>query len=264
MTEERNTETRHVIEPGPCPPQGCPPPNEIVCIKTKKVYQECKQSEVFELKVYEWNPRTGSCNFSQELTPPEGATSVVSCRLAPMFRAFETCHENNLMPNGGVRHEGCNDYVNGGSCCEVRRGRIRFNLNEDIDIPVSLTFDTGQTVRGCVRIEAPFTKTVGMSRAGTHPMFECEVDLWVTRCLLCFIEENTGPPEVHCCINVVIAFKLYAEVQLLIPAYGFCTPPDCEEVLGECPPALDEWPPYPSQDVDDNGTVTIGGCVGCK
>ncbi|WP_366924158.1 hypothetical protein MFMK1_001111 [Metallumcola ferriviriculae] len=251
MTDEKLRQNRQVIEPGECPPQGCPPPNEIVCLKTKKVYQECKQTEVFELRVFEWDPSTGSCDFSQELIPPAGATDIVSCRLQPQFRKFESCRVWRSKEWNG--------------CCEIGNGRIRFNLNEDIIIPLSLTFDTGQTVRGCVRIEAPFTKTVGMSRAGTHPMFQCEVDLWVTRCLLCFIEEeNAGPAGVNCCINVILAFKLWAEVQLLVPAYGFCTPPDCEEVLGECPPGVDEWPPYPSQDVDEDGVTFTSDCKGCK
>ncbi|MBE3590078.1 MAG: hypothetical protein IMW98_04545 [Firmicutes bacterium] len=33
------------VVPGPCPPEGCPPPTEIVCIETMKVYDFCFQTD---------------------------------------------------------------------------------------------------------------------------------------------------------------------------------------------------------------------------
>ncbi len=234
MSDERR---RHVVEPGPCPPQGCPPPTEIVCIKTKKVYQECKQADVFELPVNRINPQ-GVCT-GDRLNPPSGATAIVDCQVEPLFMSFEDC-DNDCSPNVDTQE----------SCCEVRDGRVRFSLGQPVVVRVTLTFDNGQTRTGCVEIPE-FTKTVGLSRAGTHPMFRCEVDMWVNQCLLCFIEEQQGPDEIRCCINVILAFKLFAEVQLLVPAYGFCQPPECEEVLGQCPPAVNGGLPYPPQFDDD-------------
>ncbi|MBE3590115.1 MAG: hypothetical protein IMW98_04735 [Firmicutes bacterium] len=36
---------RDPVVPGPCPPEGCPPATEIVCIETRKVYDFCFQTE---------------------------------------------------------------------------------------------------------------------------------------------------------------------------------------------------------------------------
>jgi len=242
MSDERY---REVVEPGPCPPQGCPPPTEIVCIKTKKVYQECKQADVFELPVNMLNPQ-GVCTGNR-LTPPAGATAIVDCQLEPLFMSFEDCDGKKNKVDSADATSNTHKVK---SCCEVQDGRIRFNLNRPIVVRVTLTFDNGQTRTGCVEIPE-FSKTVGIPRAGTHPMFRCQVDLWVDRCLLCFIEELPGPDEIRCCINVILAFKLFAEVQLLVPAYGFCQPPECEEVLGQCPPAVDGGLPFPPQFDDD-------------
>ncbi|WP_366924171.1 hypothetical protein MFMK1_001124 [Metallumcola ferriviriculae] len=259
----KETEVRHEhqIKPGPCHHHGCPPPNEIVCIKTKKVYQECKQTEVFELKVYEWDKFNRSCDFSSPMVVPEGAAEIINCSIVPKFFSFDKCDkaakpDKNSLPCNEPCDTPCYPPPQNESCCEVGKGRIKFTLWNDIDIPVFLEFDNGSTRRGCVRIKAPVSKTVTMPRAGTHPMFQCEVDLWITRCLLCFIEESNAADysnslEIHCCINVIMAFKLFAEVQLLIPAYGFCVPPECKEINGKCPPGEEEWPPYPPQEVDN-------------
>ncbi|MBE3590116.1 MAG: hypothetical protein IMW98_04740 [Firmicutes bacterium] len=40
----RNNLNSQVI-PGPCPPEGCPEPTEIVCIETVKVYDFCFQTD---------------------------------------------------------------------------------------------------------------------------------------------------------------------------------------------------------------------------
>lgn len=51
---DRNDGNNLVIEPGPCPvdPETglseCPPPNEIVCIKTEKVYESCRRVQTNE------------------------------------------------------------------------------------------------------------------------------------------------------------------------------------------------------------------------
>lgn len=34
--------------PGPCPPEGCPPPTEVDCIEVSKVYDYCFQQDLLE------------------------------------------------------------------------------------------------------------------------------------------------------------------------------------------------------------------------
>ncbi|UMZ72745.1 hypothetical protein [Natranaerofaba carboxydovora] len=89
-----------------------------------------------------------------------------------------------------------------------------------------------------------FEKTVTLSRAyesGLKP--QCEVFL---ECLDAFIiDEDT----IILCVGKLFLIKLFAHVQLLIPAYGFAPqPPECKEkVLDECPEYDPPWPPYPEQ-----------------
>lgn len=74
----------------------------------------------------------------------------------------------------------------------------------------------------------------------------------VPKCLNCFIsdtdsEENTI--KVTCCVGIMILLKVFSEVQLLIPTYGYPQKPDkCVQIVNECPDDFEpEWPPYPKQ-----------------
>lgn len=91
--------------------------------------------------------------------------------------------------------------------------------------------------------------TVFMDRAREEELFaQCEVFL---ECVECF---PSNFQEVTCCIGKQILFKLVALVQLLVPSYGFCPEPDsCPQVESECPEYNPPWPPYPPQDINNNG-----------
>jgi hypothetical protein len=87
--------------------------------------------------------------------------------------------------------------------------------------------------------------TVILGRAGERGLQpQCEVFL---ECLDCFLIDTT---IVRCCIGKLVLFKLFAHVQLLIPAYGFCPEPEECVVAEECPPFVPVWPPYPPQIID--------------
>jgi len=253
------------ISPGPCSPRGCPPPTEIVCIKTKKVYQECKQVEPIEkVKVYGLNIPLGA----EEVECIKVAPGVISCEEA------KNCPPQSPLPRSEEEADRLKKKKL--SACECETGEGTVTLGEIKDFPVKITvefFDrNGMSLgvqTGWAKICVP-EKTVLLSRAG-EPQLKCEVDIFLS-CLMCIIEEfepNTVTPAserilsprfVSCCINKVIVFKLLAEVQLLVPSYGFCPePPECEEEeMGECPEAEEVWPPYP----DDKGGK--GGCRSCK
>lgn len=258
------------VRPGPCSPKGCPPPKEIVCIKTKKVYQECKQVEPIErVRVY-------------DLYVPPGACAVECIRVSPGVISCEDvsgCPGKEPQPPAPPAPEMVVEEERGvkkkpRKCgCEVGEGTV--TLGEILNFPVQITvefFDRNGLSMGCQtgwgKINIP-EKTVLLSRAG-EPQLRCEVDAFLS-CLMCYIEElepnglsNTtnerqGPPRwVICCINKILVFKLLAVVQLMIPSYGFCPePPDCEQEVEGCPDPLEEWPPYPN---NEGG----GGCRGCR
>jgi len=154
-------------------------------------------------------------------------------------------------------------------CVSVQvRNESCVNVSNDI---VRVTFEVQVTSRlntGEIRSSEfiPIVKTLRVDRAGeTGLSLQCHV---FPSCLFCFISERdpeTGAVEqVTCCVGILVLIKVEAEVQLLIPTYGYpAPPPECGEFLGECPTDFTpEWPPYPEQR-PFGGTGTLG-CKGCK
>ena len=112
-------------------------------------------------------------------------------------------------------------------------------------------------------------KVFRLNRAGEPGLTpQCHI---YPECLQCFISDVDSDEEeefvtVTCCIGILILIKLEAEVQLLVPTYGYAPePPECPEVLGECPATYNpEWPPYPPQNRPPFNPGNPGGCKGCK
>ncbi|MDI3270354.1 MAG: hypothetical protein QJR00_06585 [Bacillota bacterium] len=68
---------QQTVTPGPCPDTGCPPPTEIVCIETLKVYDFCMQTDTRDNLAYSIPTTCG--------TIPAGSTATcqvgdVSCQ----------------------------------------------------------------------------------------------------------------------------------------------------------------------------------------
>jgi len=144
--------------------------------------------------------------------------------------------------------------------------RVSFQLEVCSRVPL----DQGGFVTRCRTITV--TKNFRVARAG-EPELNVQCHVFPT-CLFCFISERepvskqnsqTGVAAVTCCVGILILVKLDAEVQLLIPTYGYpAPPPECGEFLGECPTDFTPvWPPYPEQ-LPFGGVGIQKGCKGCK
>ena len=222
-----------MVRPGKCRVVSgvpqCPPPTEIDCIKVKKVLQECKQADVEKVI------------FTLEEPISRDTIDRIDC-LSAAISTPVTC---NIPMAGRVSAE--------------------FDLN--VKSRIVLVDGSFQTLEKTVHV----FKNIRLSRAG-EKMLQCEVEVPLVACLECFVSqvnEQGEAIEITCCIGKLFLFKLVAEVQLMVPTYGYCAePPECQEALGECPEFEPPWPPYPPQKdffpkvAEDDSDEDIGGC-GC-
>ncbi len=202
------------IKPGRYDPvYGCPPPTEIVCIVAKKVYDECKNTQIKEdeFVVYSY------------LSNP-----VVDVQ----FKSVE--------------------LLDGPVCDDSRPGRVRVTFKYGIKIKVCFENNT-EIIR---TQEVTVVKSFHVPRAGEQGL-EISCDIPFIEGLECVVKAksqagNQNKTIIVCCIGILLIIRLFAEVQLMVPAYGFCPePPDCEEVQsggGECPEFHFKWPPFPPWD----------------
>ena len=135
-------------------------------------------------------------------------------------------------------------------CYVVAAGRVKVQFTYKIKARLIYEDQSSQEITHVVEVD----KTVFLARAGEEGLdVKCDIFL---ECLECFVDEVVDPvnnnlvqSNIICCIGKLILVKLFAHVQLLIPAYGFCPePPECEQVLAICPDFDPQWPPYPPQE----------------
>ena len=197
------------VVPGPCPPLGCPPPTEIVCIETNKVYDFCFQSDTIENACF---PIPAAC------TPPVPPTTVIECAVTGVTsRIVSRVALPPPAPTGFAR--------------------------VTIEITVNLSFtlrNADGTVRCTFTAAFPFLKTVALcAPTGT----DIVVEIGAARCGPCFILNGT---QVCCEIDLCILIQAVALVKLLVFAYGFCAPAECVE-LPKLPLICPPRPLFPPQ-----------------
>ena len=129
------------------------------------------------------------------------------------------------------------------SCKVIREGLVKVRAT----LEVSCKLDGIEESE-----EFTIEKILRLNRAGEQGLeVQCQI---IPKCLSCYVSGEEEDEEefitlVTACVGILILVKLVAEVQLLIPAYGFCPQPsECEQVLGLCPDFDPPWPPYPTQD----------------
>lgn len=220
-----NLQRQNGVQPGPCPidPETglpiCPPPTEIDIIKVKKVFAECMHTQVETI-------------IDDDFTSPNTTQAqTAECVAVTVSNVNHTIVSGNFV-------------------------QVTFNLTVTSRVPLdnSSGFETHSETK-------TITKTLEVDRAGEEGL-DVQVEIF-PECLFCFISgRNPGTQAVTavtCCVGILILLKVQAEVQLLVPTYGYPgQPPECGTVLGECPDSFTPtWPPYPEQ------TWGAGGDQGC-
>ncbi|PKM83844.1 MAG: hypothetical protein CVU88_00920 [Firmicutes bacterium HGW-Firmicutes-13] len=200
--------------------------------------------------------RSGPCDPYEGCPPP---TEIVCIKVDKVYEECKLVQVNTVDTDLSGLVEGCITDV---QC-------IRAELVVDEDHPRECVILPCQRVRASFfyRFKFKWTDDLGehvftsdpikvekigrMNRAGETGLdLQCEI---FVDCIDCFLINKT---TVRCCIGKLVVFKLFAHVQLLIPAYGFCPePPNCRVTPPEDCPGPAEWletivwPPfYPEQD----------------
>jgi len=124
--------------------------------------------------------------------------------------------------------------------CQKLDGNV-VKVTAELEVTTIVNETTGT---GTMQIEKLFI----MERAGEPELSpQCHI---YPECLLCFVsDEGENFVTVTCCVGVLLLLKLEADVQLMIPSYGYPPEPaECDEAVGQCPAEYQPtWPPYPSQ-----------------
>ncbi len=181
--------------PGPCPTTGCPPTREVVCVEVVKVYDSCFQCECIEgLTVV---PAVGQ---PAPLTVLSTTARVLT---------FDCVFGDPIIIPG-------------------LPGRRRVTFNWTVEVTVRYTAVDGSTQT--IVTTFSFTKDVPLYVApGFEALMFCRFFAQFD-----FLRVRIVGTSIVFDFGMSLLFKTAADVQLLIPAYGFCVPPRCREIPTAC------------------------------
>ncbi len=174
--------------------QGALGVRERVCVQVKKVYDACLQQLVLE------DERVVICPTGGPFTRP---LSFVKCR--------------SIKSKGVIKNLKIN---------KIRDRRHFARVRGNVEVPIIVEFVDANGVKGTGTAVITVRKDVVLfvPRDSIIP-FEVEAMVGATCADGTFL--NDFRFRLDLCITVIM--KVIAEVELLIPAYGFCFIPPCEE-----------------------------------
>ncbi|MGI5839497.1 MAG: hypothetical protein ACOX8W_07520 [bacterium] len=181
---------------GPCPPKPKPKPEtETVCIEVVKVYDSCFQCECIE---------------DLTVTPEDGQPAPVSVLSANAVVCSFDCVFGEDLNIPGL----------------PGRRRITFTWVVEVTIEYLATDGSTQTVVATFT----FTKDVPLYVApGFESLMFCK---FFANFEILRIRIVNG--SIVFDLGMSLLFKTAADVQLLVPAFGFCVPPRCREIPTAC------------------------------
>lgn len=205
-----------------------------------------------DIKQENGNIQPGPCpivNGVQQCPPP------TQIDIIKVTKVFEECMhaqveqveiEIEIEPESGLTAECGGVTITSSECSVINGNIIRYNAELEVTTNVN-----GETGTGTIEIERYFQ----MARAGDPALTpQCQI---FPECLMSYIsDEGETSVTVTCCVGVLILLRLEAEVQLMVPSYGYPPEPgECELIDEKCPAQYDPvWPPYPQLNGNNNSS----------
>ena len=219
--------------------------NEKVCIQVQRVYDSCLQQEQLDsrdITITSYAQVVGNCAGGDTTVPPTAPVPPIQ---------FESCRSSAAdIDVSNLTVERLVDRP----CFARVRGYI--------DIPIDILFTDSRCVeyigKGTVRV----TKDVLLSVPDDSIV---PYSLEGLASAICVSGSYLGDNVFRMTICVSIILKVLARVEILIPSYGFCSIPPCEEFADNVCDEFFSLPLFPPLNLCEAGEVSpdTGNGNGC-
>lgn len=228
-----------------CNQENCPGPikgdlkglREKVCVQVKKVYDSCMQQEQLEkvcVTVTDMTP-VCDCDCAQPFTPPI---------------CFESCRSSGYV--GTIRN-----LIIDRICDRPGFARVRCA----VDIPIDVLFTDGNCREGIGHGSVTVNKDVMLCIPDDSIVPFTMESLVSAICVSGrYCSNNTF--ELTICVTVIL--KVIAEVEMLIPSFGFCSVPPCEEFAENVCDEFFSLPIFPQNPCADPANRPACACSTCN
>lgn len=218
---------------------------EKICVQVKRVYDSCLQQEqlddvVVTIVSYAQVANTCGCNccgggIEAETVPPTSAP------VPPI--TFESCRSTTT--------EGCiNNLTIERLCDRPCFARVRAR----IDVPIDILFVDSRCVeyigKGCISVNKDVLLSIP-----DESIVPYSVESMVSA--ICVAGTYLGNNTFNLTVCVTVVLKILARVEILVPSYGFCPIPPCEEFAENVCDEFFSLPLFPPASLCNNNEVNI-------
>ena len=231
---------------------------EKVCVQVKRVYDSCLQQQQLDDQIvtitsFAQVVNTCSCNScgcqeNQETTAP------TSSPVAPI--TFESCRSTTT--EGTIRNLTVDRL-----CDRPCFARVRAT----VDVPIDILFADSRCVEYIGKGVVSVNRDVLLS-IPDESIVPYSLEAMVSA--ICVSGTYLGDNRFSMTVCVTIILKVLADVEILIPSYGFCPIPPCEEFAENVCEEFFSLPLFPPMSLCNEGTVSPtniscnGGRCGCS
>jgi hypothetical protein len=232
---------------------------EKICVQVKRVYDSCLQQEQLDdvdVTITSFAQVAGStcvvnpafCRENPETIP------ATSPPVAPI--TFESCRSNTTV---GKIHNLTIDRL----CDRPCFARVRAT----IEIPIDILFVDSRCIEYIGKGVVCVNKDVLLSLPD-ESIVPFEIESMVSAICVSGTYEGNNVFELTICVTIVL--KVLAKVEILIPSYGFCPIPPCEEFAENVCDEFFSLPLFPPMSLCNEGTTSPtnmnlnGGICNCR
>ena len=235
---------------------------EKVCIQVKRVYDSCLQQEQLDDKEvvitsYAMVAPASGCGCTCSCADPASETVPPTSPPAPPI-TFESCRSTST--EGVIRNLSVERL-----CDRPCFARVRCK----IDVPIDILFADSRCVEYIGKGVITVDKDVLLS-IPDESIVPYSLESMVSA--ICVAGQYLGNNRFSLTVCVTVVLKVLAQVEILVPSYGFCSIPPCEEFAENVCDEFFSLPLFPPASLCNEGDVALrnaacntgsrGGC-GC-
>lgn len=233
------------LSPGCITGNPCQGLNERICIQVKNVYDACLQQEQLENRVVTVEgivPVLPDSSCRPAASRPcacecDGCSCVCACRGCDQPLTYNEAIENaensacHPQPCGAWTFESCRSSAVCGTISNLSIDRLcdrpQFaRVRGRVSIPIDVLFLDQNCQEWMGRASVTVDKDVLMA-IPDESIVPFTLESMVSA--ICVSGQYLGNCQFRITVCVTVVLKILAEVELMVPSYGFCAIPPCEE-----------------------------------
>lgn len=231
---------------------------EKVCVQVKRVYDSALTQQQLDDKIvtitsYAQVAASNTCGCNCNCTCGNTAGNAESQETIPPTSApvppitFESCRSTTT--EGVIRNLTVDRLCDRPCFARVRAA---------IDVPIDILFTDSRCVeyigKGVVTVNQDVLMSIPDESIVPYTLEAMVSAICVSGCYL-------GNNQFKMTVCVTIILKVLANVEILIPSYGFCTIPPAEEFADNVCDEFFSLPLFPPMSLCNEGTVNAAGCT---